>query len=100
MNCWCIPKKLLKEEESVRYSNGWNTLLSKPKIKKIKDWHNEKREVTKEEAQQLLTESHKPAILPKKGRGTRKRIGGSHMPQVKGFQTSKKMPWTMSSTWP
>ncbi|MBW0590034.1 hypothetical protein O181_129749 [Austropuccinia psidii MF-1] len=24
------PQKLLKEEEIVRYSNGWNPLLSKP----------------------------------------------------------------------
>ncbi|MBW0512804.1 hypothetical protein O181_052519 [Austropuccinia psidii MF-1] len=44
--------------------------------------------------------SPKPTHFPKKGRRTRKRIGGSHIPQVTGFQTSKKMPWTMSSTWP
>ncbi|MBW0555832.1 hypothetical protein O181_095547 [Austropuccinia psidii MF-1] len=29
-----------------------------------------------------------------------RRIGGNHIPQATGFQKSKKMPWTMSSTWP
>ncbi|MBW0592997.1 hypothetical protein O181_132712 [Austropuccinia psidii MF-1] len=31
------PKKLLKEEEMVRYSNGLNKLASKSQIKKIKE---------------------------------------------------------------
>ncbi|MBW0570630.1 hypothetical protein O181_110345 [Austropuccinia psidii MF-1] len=50
MNSWHILKKFLKEEEIVRYSNGWNPLSSKPQIKKIKDYHAKKREATKEEA--------------------------------------------------
>ncbi|MBW0578154.1 hypothetical protein O181_117869 [Austropuccinia psidii MF-1] len=36
MNYWNILKKLLKEEEIVKYSNGWDQLSSKPKIKKDK----------------------------------------------------------------
>ncbi|MBW0586445.1 hypothetical protein O181_126160 [Austropuccinia psidii MF-1] len=44
--------------------------------------------------------SLKPTNLPKKGRITRKIIGGNHIPQATGFQKSKKMPWTMSSKWP
>ncbi|MBW0584887.1 hypothetical protein O181_124602 [Austropuccinia psidii MF-1] len=36
MNSWHFLKKLLKEEEIVRYSNGWTPLSSKPQIKKDK----------------------------------------------------------------
>ncbi|MBW0582196.1 hypothetical protein O181_121911 [Austropuccinia psidii MF-1] len=50
MNSWHILKKFLKEEEIVRYSNGWNPLSSKPQIKKIKEYHAKKKEATKEEA--------------------------------------------------
>ncbi|MBW0586700.1 hypothetical protein O181_126415 [Austropuccinia psidii MF-1] len=49
MNSWHILKKLLKEEEIVRYSNGWNPLSSKPQIKKIKEYHSKKKDATKEE---------------------------------------------------
>ncbi|MBW0463700.1 hypothetical protein O181_003415 [Austropuccinia psidii MF-1] len=50
MNPGHVLKKLPKEEEIVRYSNGWNPLSSKPQIDKMKDWHNKKREESKEEA--------------------------------------------------
>ncbi|MBW0551301.1 hypothetical protein O181_091016 [Austropuccinia psidii MF-1] len=50
MNFWNIVKKFFKEEETVRYSNGWNPLSSKHQKKKIKDWHNNKRDTSKEEA--------------------------------------------------
>ncbi|MBW0575477.1 hypothetical protein O181_115192 [Austropuccinia psidii MF-1] len=40
----------LKQEEIVRYSNGWNPLSSKPQIKKMKEYHAKKKEATKEEA--------------------------------------------------
>ncbi|MBW0513196.1 hypothetical protein O181_052911 [Austropuccinia psidii MF-1] len=50
MKSWNIWKNFLKEEEIVRYSNGWNPLSSKRQIKKGKDWHNKKREASKEEA--------------------------------------------------
>ncbi|MBW0517998.1 hypothetical protein O181_057713 [Austropuccinia psidii MF-1] len=50
MNPWCILKKFLKEEEIVRYSNGWNPLSSKHHSKKIKEYHAKKKEATKEEA--------------------------------------------------
>ncbi|MBW0501731.1 hypothetical protein O181_041446 [Austropuccinia psidii MF-1] len=50
MNSWHILKRFLKEEEIVRYSNGCNLLSSKPQIKKIKEYHAKKREVSKEEA--------------------------------------------------
>ncbi|MBW0513169.1 hypothetical protein O181_052884 [Austropuccinia psidii MF-1] len=44
------PEKFLKEEEIVRYSNGWNPLSSKPQIKKIKEYHAKNKEASKEEA--------------------------------------------------
>ncbi|MBW0502148.1 hypothetical protein O181_041863 [Austropuccinia psidii MF-1] len=44
--------------------------------------------------------SPKPTHFPNKGRRTRKRTGENHIPKATGFQKSKKMPWTMSSTWP
>ncbi|MBW0568730.1 hypothetical protein O181_108445 [Austropuccinia psidii MF-1] len=50
MNSWHILKRFLKEEEIVRYSNGWNPLSSKPQIKKITEYHAKKREESKEEA--------------------------------------------------
>ncbi|MBW0505551.1 hypothetical protein O181_045266 [Austropuccinia psidii MF-1] len=83
------PEKFLKEEEIVRYSNGWNPVSSKPQIKKIKEYYSKKK-----------AESLKPKNFPKKGRRTRKRIGGNHIPQTSGSQKSKMMPWPMSSTWP
>ncbi|MBW0593884.1 hypothetical protein O181_133599 [Austropuccinia psidii MF-1] len=36
INSWHILKKFFKEEEIVKYYNGWNPLSSKSKIKKIK----------------------------------------------------------------
>ncbi|MBW0477042.1 hypothetical protein O181_016757 [Austropuccinia psidii MF-1] len=50
MNSWNILKKFFKEEEIVRYSNGWNPLSSKPQIKNIKEYHAKKREAAKEKA--------------------------------------------------
>ncbi|MBW0499993.1 hypothetical protein O181_039708 [Austropuccinia psidii MF-1] len=43
--------------------------------------------------------SPKPTHFPNKAGRTRKRTGENHIPQSTGFQKSKKMPWTMSSTW-
>ncbi|MBW0503989.1 hypothetical protein O181_043704 [Austropuccinia psidii MF-1] len=94
------PEKLVKEEEIVRYSNGWNPLSSKPQIKRIKEYHYKKKEGRKEEAPVPSTRKPQANQLPIKGRRTRKGIGGNHIPQVTGSQKSKKMPWTRSSTGP
>ncbi|MBW0501247.1 hypothetical protein O181_040962 [Austropuccinia psidii MF-1] len=59
MNSWNILGKLLKEEEIVRYSNGWNTMSSKTQIKEIKEYHAKKREASKEEAPVSFPESQK-----------------------------------------
>ncbi|MBW0481703.1 hypothetical protein O181_021418 [Austropuccinia psidii MF-1] len=50
MKSWYILKKSLKEEEIVKYSNGWNPLSSKPQIKNMKDWNSKKRGASKEKA--------------------------------------------------
>ncbi|MBW0580632.1 hypothetical protein O181_120347 [Austropuccinia psidii MF-1] len=100
MNSWHNLKNFLKEEEIVRYSNGWNTLLSKPQIKKIKEYRAKKREANKEEATVASTSKPQSTHFPKKGRRKRKRTGENHIPQATGSQKSNKMPWTMSSTWP
>ncbi|MBW0551709.1 hypothetical protein O181_091424 [Austropuccinia psidii MF-1] len=94
MNSWNILKNFLKEEEIVRYSNGWNPLSSKPQIKKIKEYHAKKKKKTKEEAPVAST------CKPQAGKKNNKKNLRNHTPQVKGFQKSKKMPWTMSLTWP
>ncbi|MBW0479191.1 hypothetical protein O181_018906 [Austropuccinia psidii MF-1] len=60
MKFWHIHKTFLKEDQIVKYSNGWNTLSSKPQIKDTKDWHNKKREESKEEAP--LASTRKPQV--------------------------------------
>ncbi|MBW0562792.1 hypothetical protein O181_102507 [Austropuccinia psidii MF-1] len=50
MRSWNIMKKFVKEEEIVRYFNGWNPISSKPQINKIKKYHAKKKEERKEEA--------------------------------------------------
>ncbi|MBW0528738.1 hypothetical protein O181_068453 [Austropuccinia psidii MF-1] len=100
MNFWNILKNSSKKEEIVRYSNGWNPLSSKPQIKKIKEYHVKKREASKAEAPVSSTSKPQANQLPQEGKKNKKKTGGSHIPQVTGSQTSKKMPWTMSSAWP
>ncbi|MBW0514391.1 hypothetical protein O181_054106 [Austropuccinia psidii MF-1] len=73
MNSWHILKKFLKEEEIVRYSNGWNPLSSKPQIKKIKEYHAKKEEATKEEAQVASTSKSQATPLPQEGKKNKKK---------------------------
>ncbi|MBW0489971.1 hypothetical protein O181_029686 [Austropuccinia psidii MF-1] len=72
MNSWHILKEFLKKEEIVRYSNGFNSLSSKPQIKKIKEYHSKKREASKDEAP--VTSGRKPQAnqLPKEGKKSKK----------------------------
>ncbi|MBW0547483.1 hypothetical protein O181_087198 [Austropuccinia psidii MF-1] len=100
MNSWHILENFLEEEEIVRYSNGWNPLSSKPQNKKIKEYHAEKEEETKEEAQVASTSKPQANPLPQEGKKNKEKNWGNYIPQATGFQKSKKMPQTMSSTWP
>ncbi|MBW0528507.1 hypothetical protein O181_068222 [Austropuccinia psidii MF-1] len=58
----------LKEEEIVRYSNGWNALSCKTQIKKIKDNYTKKKEATKEEAPVASTSKPQANPFPQEGK--------------------------------
>ncbi|MBW0503842.1 hypothetical protein O181_043557 [Austropuccinia psidii MF-1] len=73
MNSWHILEKPLKEEEIVRYFNGWNPLSSKPQIKKIKKYHVKKKEASKEEAPVASTSKHQANELPQEGKKNKKK---------------------------
>ncbi|MBW0563964.1 hypothetical protein O181_103679 [Austropuccinia psidii MF-1] len=73
MNSWHILKTFLKEEEIVRYSNGWNPLSSKPQIKNIKEYHSKKKEETKEEAPVPATSKPQVNPLPQEGKKNKKK---------------------------
>ncbi|MBW0537499.1 hypothetical protein O181_077214 [Austropuccinia psidii MF-1] len=73
MNSWNILKRFLKEEEIVRYSNNWNPLSSKPQNKKIKDWHNKKREASKEEAPEPSTRKPQGSQPPSEGQKNKRK---------------------------
>ncbi|MBW0500034.1 hypothetical protein O181_039749 [Austropuccinia psidii MF-1] len=62
MNSCHILKTFLKEEEILRYSNGWTPLSSKPQIKNIKEYHAKRRQATKEEAP--VASASKPQANP------------------------------------
>ncbi|MBW0589732.1 hypothetical protein O181_129447 [Austropuccinia psidii MF-1] len=68
MNSWHI----LKEEEIVRYSNGWNPLSSKTQIKKIKEYNVKKKEAAKEEAPVASTNKPQANPLPQQGKKNKK----------------------------
>ncbi|MBW0540357.1 hypothetical protein O181_080072 [Austropuccinia psidii MF-1] len=72
MNSWHILEKFLKEEEIVIYSNVWNTLLSNPQIKKIKEYHTKKKEATKEEAPVASTSKPQANQIPQEGKKNKK----------------------------
>ncbi|MBW0505907.1 hypothetical protein O181_045622 [Austropuccinia psidii MF-1] len=73
INSWNILKNILKEEEIVRYSNGWNPLSSKPQIKKIKEYHSKKEDATKEEAPVASTSKPQAKPLPQEGKNNKKK---------------------------
>ncbi|MBW0585259.1 hypothetical protein O181_124974 [Austropuccinia psidii MF-1] len=73
MNSWHILKKFLKEEEIVRYFNGWNPLSSKPQIKNIKEYNSKKKEETKEEAPVASTIKPQARPLPQEGKKNKKK---------------------------
>ncbi|MBW0514489.1 hypothetical protein O181_054204 [Austropuccinia psidii MF-1] len=83
MNSWNILKRLLKEDEIVRYSNGWNPLSSKPQIKKIKEYHATK-EATKEEAQVASTSKPQAnSLLQKEKKNNKKKWRNSYSPSYR-----------------
>ncbi|MBW0551224.1 hypothetical protein O181_090939 [Austropuccinia psidii MF-1] len=73
MSFWHILKEFLKEEEIVRYSNGWNPVSSKPQIKKIKEYYSKKKAESKEEAPVASTRKPKANKLPQEGKKNNKK---------------------------
>ncbi|MBW0591265.1 hypothetical protein O181_130980 [Austropuccinia psidii MF-1] len=73
MNSWNILKMFLKEEEIVIFSNGWNPLSSKPKIKKIKEYHAKKKEETKKEDPVASTSKPQATQPPQEGKKNKKK---------------------------
>ncbi|MBW0500995.1 hypothetical protein O181_040710 [Austropuccinia psidii MF-1] len=72
MSSWNILKTFLKEEEIVRYSNGWNALSPKPQIKRIKEYNPKKREARKEESPVASTRKPPANQPPKEGKKNKK----------------------------
>ncbi|MBW0591988.1 hypothetical protein O181_131703 [Austropuccinia psidii MF-1] len=83
---WHILKTFLKEEEIVKYSNGWNPLSSKLQIKKIKEYHAKKRDKTKEEAPVASTSKPQANPLPQEGKKNKKKNW------IKPYSPSYKIP--------
>ncbi|MBW0574592.1 hypothetical protein O181_114307 [Austropuccinia psidii MF-1] len=83
MNSWHIHKRFLKEEEIVKYSNGWNPPSSKPRIKKIKEYHSKKKEASKEEAP--VASASKPQVSqpPQEGRNKKKNLRKPYSPSYR-----------------
>ncbi|MBW0516357.1 hypothetical protein O181_056072 [Austropuccinia psidii MF-1] len=73
MNTWKNLKSFLKEEEIVKYANGWNPLSSKPQIKKMKELHKKKKEANKEEAQVASTRKPQANQPPQEGKKNKKK---------------------------
>ncbi|MBW0579928.1 hypothetical protein O181_119643 [Austropuccinia psidii MF-1] len=72
VNYWNILKKFLKEEEIVRYSNGCNPLSFKSQMKMIKEYHDKKREKSKEEAPVASTRKPHSNQPPQEGKKNKK----------------------------
>ncbi|MBW0569583.1 hypothetical protein O181_109298 [Austropuccinia psidii MF-1] len=72
MNPWYILKKFLKEQEIVRYSNGWNPLASKSQIKKMKEYNSKKRKASKEESPVASTSKPQASQLSQEGKKNKK----------------------------
>ncbi|MBW0505221.1 hypothetical protein O181_044936 [Austropuccinia psidii MF-1] len=87
MNSWHILKQFLKEEEIVRYSNGWNPLSSKPQMKKIKEYHSKKREARNKEAP--VASTNKLQVYQTPQEGTRKRKNNWRKPYSPSYRIPK-----------
>ncbi|MBW0590040.1 hypothetical protein O181_129755 [Austropuccinia psidii MF-1] len=87
MSSWNILKKFLKEEEIVRYSNGWNLLSSKPQIKRMKEYHAKKKEATKEETP--VASSSKPQANPPPQEGKKNKKKNWRKPYYPSYRIPK-----------
>ncbi|MBW0537735.1 hypothetical protein O181_077450 [Austropuccinia psidii MF-1] len=101
MNSWHILKMLLTEEEIVVYSNGWNPLSSKPKIKKDQGVPLQKeggKQVRSPSS--LYQQASSQPTSPRREEEQEKELEETIFPKLQDCKNPKKMPWKMSSTWP
>ncbi|MBW0593115.1 hypothetical protein O181_132830 [Austropuccinia psidii MF-1] len=82
MNSWNILK-FHKEEEIVKYSNGWSPLSSKPQFKKIKEYLAKKREANKAEAPSKHTS-------PRREEEQEKELEKTIIPKLKDSKNPKR----------
>ncbi|MBW0561157.1 hypothetical protein O181_100872 [Austropuccinia psidii MF-1] len=101
MNSWYILKKLLKEEEIVRYSNGWNPLSSKPQIKKDKGVPLQKEGGKQGRSpSSFYQKASSQTTSPRREEKHKSNWGKPYSASYRIPKLQKKMPWTMFSTWP
>ncbi|MBW0509895.1 hypothetical protein O181_049610 [Austropuccinia psidii MF-1] len=93
INSWHILKKFLKEEEILRYSNGWNPLSSKPQIKNIKEYHAEKKQESKEDAPAASTS--KPQFNQPPQEGKMNKIKNRRIPYSPSYRIPKIQEYAM-----
>ncbi|MBW0589756.1 hypothetical protein O181_129471 [Austropuccinia psidii MF-1] len=97
MNSWDILKKFLKEEEIVRYSNGWNPISFKPQIKKIKEYRANKEKIKQgRNASSLYQKASSQLTCPRREEEQEKELEEIVFPKLQDPKKSEKMPWTMS----
>ncbi|MBW0586455.1 hypothetical protein O181_126170 [Austropuccinia psidii MF-1] len=96
MNSCHILKRFLKEEEIVRYSNGWNPLSFKPQIKKIKEYHAKKKEATNKEAPVASTSKPQANPLPQEGKKNKKK--NWRKPYSPSYRIPKIQKYAMART--
>ncbi|MBW0511367.1 hypothetical protein O181_051082 [Austropuccinia psidii MF-1] len=73
IDCGNILKKFFKEEEILKYSNGWNPLSSMTKIKKMKEYYAKKREESKEETSVASTSKPQVSQPSQEGKKSKKK---------------------------
>ncbi|MBW0493260.1 hypothetical protein O181_032975 [Austropuccinia psidii MF-1] len=95
MTSWHILKELLKEEEILRYSNGWNPVSSKPQIKMIKKYHAKRKEASKKEAQ--VASARKPQVNQPPQEGKKKNKKNWRKPYCPRYKIPKIQKYAMEN---
>ncbi|MBW0536999.1 hypothetical protein O181_076714 [Austropuccinia psidii MF-1] len=87
ISSWHILQSFLKEEEIMRYFNGWNPLSSKPQIKKIKEYHSKNKEASKEDAP--VASTRKPQVNQPPQEGKKKKKNNCRKPYSPSYRIPK-----------
>ncbi|MBW0574424.1 hypothetical protein O181_114139 [Austropuccinia psidii MF-1] len=100
MSSWHILKMFLTEEEIVVYPNDWNSLSSKPQIKKIKEYHSKKKEEIKEEAPIASTSKPQANQPPQEVKKSKKKNWRKPYSPIYRIQKAQNDAMENVSTWP